>query len=92
MGFARAAETMIRDLKGLEKGEKLGTGDKVLASAIGGTLGRSSPSFPLRALMGGQDAGIILSRSFASRFFVLENGEEGPDEGCRCKVSQSRAR
>ncbi|SCV71644.1 BQ2448_3232 [Microbotryum intermedium] len=39
MGFARAAETLIRDARGLPKGKALDTGDKVLASAIGGALG-----------------------------------------------------
>ncbi|SCZ89024.1 BZ3500_MvSof-1268-A1-R1_Chr1-1g00901 [Microbotryum saponariae] len=35
MGFARAAETLIRDARGLPKGKALTTQDKVLASAIG---------------------------------------------------------
>lgn len=39
MGFARLAETTIRELRGLEKEDKLGQVDKVLASAIGGVLG-----------------------------------------------------
>lgn len=39
MGFARLAETTIRELRGLGKEDKLGQVDKVLASAIGGVLG-----------------------------------------------------
>ncbi|KDE09369.1 hypothetical protein MVLG_00276 [Microbotryum lychnidis-dioicae p1A1 Lamole] len=39
MGFARAAETLIRDARGLPEGKALDMQDKVLASAIGGALG-----------------------------------------------------
>lgn len=36
MGFARASQSMIREARGMDKGAKLETGDKILASAIGG--------------------------------------------------------
>ncbi|KAK4697692.1 hypothetical protein P7C70_g8169, partial [Phenoliferia sp. Uapishka_3] len=36
MGFARASESLIREAKGMRSDAKLGTQDKVLASAIGG--------------------------------------------------------
>lgn len=39
MGFARASEGVIREMKGLAPGSKLGTEDKVIASTIGGVLG-----------------------------------------------------
>lgn len=38
MGFARLAETMIRDVRGKGKQEKSGAMDKILASSIGGAL------------------------------------------------------
>jgi hypothetical protein len=38
MGFARLAETAIRDLRGKRDGEKLGALDKIMASSIGGAL------------------------------------------------------
>jgi len=38
MGFARLAETAIRDLRGKREGEKLGALDKIMASSIGGAL------------------------------------------------------
>lgn len=38
MGFARLAETAIRNLRGKGEQEKLGAGDKILASSIGGAL------------------------------------------------------
>lgn len=39
MGFARATEDFIRQTKGMPKGSKLDTSDKVIASAVGGALG-----------------------------------------------------
>lgn len=39
IGISRAAEEVIRDLKGMGKGEKLGVWEKVGSSAIGGVLG-----------------------------------------------------
>ncbi|KAM0753876.1 mitochondrial carrier [Meredithblackwellia eburnea MCA 4105] len=39
MGFARASEGLIREARGMSKDAKLSTGDKVVASAIGGALG-----------------------------------------------------
>lgn len=39
MGFARLAETAIRNARGKLEGEKLGAMDKILASSIGGALG-----------------------------------------------------
>ncbi|KAG6381061.1 mitochondrial carrier [Boletus reticuloceps] len=38
MGFARLAETMIRNVRGKGEHEKLGAADKILASSIGGAL------------------------------------------------------
>ncbi len=38
MGFARLAESTIRDVRGKGKDEKLGALDKILASSIGGAL------------------------------------------------------
>lgn len=38
MGFARLAESSLRNLKGIKEGEKLGALDKILASTIGGAL------------------------------------------------------
>jgi len=37
-GFARLAESSIRNMKGIKEGEKLGAMDKILASTIGGAL------------------------------------------------------
>jgi len=39
IGIARAAEELIRDAKGYGKEKKLGMGEKVSSSAIGGVLG-----------------------------------------------------
>lgn len=38
MGFARLAETSIRNMRGQKEGDKLGALDKILASSIGGAL------------------------------------------------------
>lgn len=38
MGFARLAETAIRNVRGKGKQDKLGAIDKILASSIGGAL------------------------------------------------------
>ncbi|KAG8936907.1 Mitochondrial DNA replication protein yhm2 [Tulasnella sp. 418] len=38
MGFARAAESMIRSARGKKEGEKLGALDKIASSTIGGAL------------------------------------------------------
>ncbi len=38
MGFARLAETSIRNMRGKKEGDKLGALDKILASSIGGAL------------------------------------------------------
>jgi hypothetical protein len=37
-GFARLAESSLRNIKGIKEGEKLGAADKILASTIGGAL------------------------------------------------------
>ncbi|GAA5847651.1 hypothetical protein JCM3766R1_002438 [Sporobolomyces carnicolor] len=39
IGIARAAEELIRDLKGYGEDKKLGVGEKVTSSAVGGVLG-----------------------------------------------------
>ncbi|GAA5926158.1 uncharacterized protein JCM15063_000201 [Sporobolomyces koalae] len=39
IGIARASEEVIRDLKGYRAEDKLGVGEKVLSSALGGILG-----------------------------------------------------
>ncbi|KAH7345281.1 mitochondrial carrier [Rhizoctonia solani] len=39
IGFARLAETTIRNIKGKTENDKLGAADKILASSIGGALG-----------------------------------------------------
>jgi hypothetical protein len=38
MGFARLAETSIRNVRGKGENDKLGAMDKILASSIGGAL------------------------------------------------------
>jgi hypothetical protein len=38
MGFARLAETSIRNIRGKKEGESLGAVDKIIASSIGGAL------------------------------------------------------
>ncbi|ORX37360.1 putative Tricarboxylate carrier [Kockovaella imperatae] len=38
MGFARLAETTLRNFKGIKEGERLSAGDKILASSVGGAL------------------------------------------------------
>jgi len=38
MGFARLAETTIRNVRGKGENDKLGAMDKILASSIGGAL------------------------------------------------------
>jgi hypothetical protein len=38
MGFARLAETMIRNVRGKGEKDSLGAMDKILASSIGGAL------------------------------------------------------
>jgi len=38
MGFARLAETTIRNVRGKGEQDKLGAADKILASSIGGAL------------------------------------------------------
>ena len=38
MGFARLAESSLRNVKGIKDGEKLGALDKILAGTIGGAL------------------------------------------------------
>lgn len=38
MGFARLAESSIRNIRGQGKNDKLGAFDKILASSIGGAL------------------------------------------------------
>jgi len=37
-GFARLAESGMRNLRGMKEGEKLSAGDKILASSLGGAL------------------------------------------------------
>ncbi|KAL5641545.1 hypothetical protein ACGC1H_001878 [Rhizoctonia solani] len=39
IGFARLAETTIRNIRGKNENDKLGAADKILASSIGGALG-----------------------------------------------------
>jgi shikimate kinase len=38
MGFARLAESSLRNIRGIKEGEKLGALDKILASTVGGAL------------------------------------------------------
>ena len=38
MGFARLAESSIRNIQGKKEGEKLGALEKILSSTIGGAL------------------------------------------------------
>ncbi len=38
MGFARLAESGLRNARGIKEGEKLGAMDKILASTVGGAL------------------------------------------------------
>ncbi|KAF8609211.1 mitochondrial carrier [Ceratobasidium sp. AG-I] len=95
IGFARLAETSIRQIKGKTETEKLGALDKILASSIGGALGTwNQPIEVVRVEMQSMSKNAVASANRPAKLTVLntlafiykENGIKGLYRGVTPRI------
>ncbi|CAE6410856.1 Mitochondrial DNA replication protein YHM2 [Rhizoctonia solani AG-1 IB] len=95
IGFARLAETSIRQIRGKTENDKLGAADKILASTIGGALGTwNQPIEVVRVEMQSMSKDAVASANRPAKLTVLntlafiykENGIKGLYRGVTPRI------